>query len=253
MWNLSELLAGMPTINLTDIAKLRLDAISFFLVGLLLVAWGVQVLWNLLSRDIPKMPKIRYSTSLAGTVLWGLLFMLVLTMISGAKELMTPGAWKKSGLTYTLASASPPNLTDTQTVSVKISLLEQRHARMELLRTMLWAYAAAHEGRFPDSIETSGIAKSLWEQPGTIPATYGYVSGLTVEDIATTLVFEYGVYEDQTQLILYTDGEIAMEDRGAAGMDLALVGLDCCIGRADVHCRDLHCWRDSSVGVARCE
>ena len=37
-----------------------------------------------------------------GCVVWGSLFVLVLTMISGARELMTPGAWKKDGITYVL-------------------------------------------------------------------------------------------------------------------------------------------------------
>ncbi len=36
-------------------------------------------------------------------IIWGLLFVLVLTMISGARELMTPGAWEKEGFTYVLA------------------------------------------------------------------------------------------------------------------------------------------------------
>lgn len=36
-------------------------------------------------------------------VLWGLLFIVVLAMISGARELMTPGAWEKQGATYRLA------------------------------------------------------------------------------------------------------------------------------------------------------
>ncbi len=35
-------------------------------------------------------------------VLWGLLFTVVLAMISGARELMTPGAWEKQGATYRL-------------------------------------------------------------------------------------------------------------------------------------------------------
>jgi hypothetical protein len=37
--------------------------------------------------------------------LWGLLFLLILTMISGARELMTPGAWEKHGSTYELKDA----------------------------------------------------------------------------------------------------------------------------------------------------
>jgi hypothetical protein len=39
--------------------------------------------------------------------LWGLLFLLILTMISGARELMTPGAWEKHGSTYRLKDERP--------------------------------------------------------------------------------------------------------------------------------------------------
>ena len=43
---------------------------------------------------------------MAAVVLWGLLFMLVLTMISGARELLTPGAWEKKGATYQLKAGN---------------------------------------------------------------------------------------------------------------------------------------------------
>ena len=104
--------AGMGAITLEEIpryltlsklAKLRLDAISFFLVGLLACGWAIQLIWNSLAKDFTKLPRISYLRSLGLIALWGLLFLLVLTMISGARELMTPGAWRKNGLTYELA------------------------------------------------------------------------------------------------------------------------------------------------------
>lgn len=88
--------------TLSKLAKLRLNAISFFLVGLLASGWAIQLIWNSLTKDFPKLPRISYLRSLGLVVLWGLLFVLVLTMISGARELMTPGAWRKKGLTYEL-------------------------------------------------------------------------------------------------------------------------------------------------------
>jgi hypothetical protein len=89
-------------LTLSNVAKLRLDAISFFVVCLLGVAWGIRRVWNSLAKDFPSLPRISYLRSLGLMALWGLLFLLVLTMISGARELMTPGAWKKNGLTYQL-------------------------------------------------------------------------------------------------------------------------------------------------------
>jgi hypothetical protein len=94
--------AGMPTFTLTDIAKARIDSISFFLALLLLLALLVKLLWNYLAKDFSKLPRMTYPKALAAVTLWGLVFLIVLTMISGARELMTPGAWEKQGATYKL-------------------------------------------------------------------------------------------------------------------------------------------------------
>ena len=97
-----SLLAGMPSFTLSDVAKLRLDSISFFLACLLLSAWGVKALWNSLAHDFPRLPRMSYFRALSVITLWGFLFVLVLTMISGARELLTPGAWEKQDVTYKL-------------------------------------------------------------------------------------------------------------------------------------------------------
>jgi hypothetical protein len=94
--------AGMPSIDLTDLARSRIEAISFFVFLLLVVALLVKLLWNYLGKDFRRLPRISYGRALAGVTLWGLLFLLILTMISGARELMTPGAWEKHGATYEL-------------------------------------------------------------------------------------------------------------------------------------------------------
>jgi hypothetical protein len=94
--------AGMPSITLTDVARARLDTISFFIVAFLVCALLVKLLWNYLAKDFPKLPRMTYRKALAATFLWGLVFLIVLTMISGARELLTPGAWKKEGTTYRL-------------------------------------------------------------------------------------------------------------------------------------------------------
>jgi hypothetical protein len=104
-------LAGMPSplptqvdriLRLNESALERLQAISFFLLVFLLCAAAVAVLWNYVRRDFPVMPRLTYGKAVAGVFLWGMLFIIVLTMISGARELMTPGAWEKQGFTYRL-------------------------------------------------------------------------------------------------------------------------------------------------------
>jgi hypothetical protein len=66
----------------------------------------VRFLWNLLQRDFPKLPRLSFHKAIAGVLLWGLLFVIVLAMISGARELMTPGTWMKDGGTYRLAASN---------------------------------------------------------------------------------------------------------------------------------------------------
>lgn len=91
---------GMPMPVLTDVAKLRLESISFFLlllvIGTLVIRWA----WNQLAADFQSVPRLGSKQALALTTLWGFLFLLILTMISGARELMTPGAWQRDGQTY---------------------------------------------------------------------------------------------------------------------------------------------------------
>ena len=130
-----------------------LQAISFFVACLLLSAWGVKALCNSVRRDLPVLPWLSYGRSLSLVILWGLCFVVVLTMISGARELMTPGAWRKQGWTYTLASAKPADGP------------ELRRDALEKLRFALWNFAATHEGRLPSAGE-SQIDQSLWEIPG---------------------------------------------------------------------------------------
>ena len=101
--------AGMPSVSLSDVASLRLSGISFFLVLLLLSAVGFRYLWNYVRRDFSRLPYLNYKMALAFVLLLGLLLNVILLMIAGTRELMTPGAWEKSGITYKLKpGATPP-------------------------------------------------------------------------------------------------------------------------------------------------
>ncbi len=94
--------AENPDMAATDsesvgVAPMRPQAISFFVAGFLLSAWLVMRLWNAVRRDFPALPSMTYPRSPGVLTLWGLAFIVVLTMISGARELMTPGAWRQQG------------------------------------------------------------------------------------------------------------------------------------------------------------
>ncbi len=93
-------MASPPTLR--EVAKLRLQSLSFFIMVLLASALLIKLMWNGLRKDFTRLPHLSYLKSLCLVLLWGLLFVLVLAMISGARELLTPGAWKKDGATYRL-------------------------------------------------------------------------------------------------------------------------------------------------------
>ena len=94
--------AGMPSVTLSDLPRMRIQTISFFLLVWLASSWVVLRIWNGLTRDFPGLPRLDFKKSVGLVTLWSLLFVLVLTMISGARELMTPAHWKKQGFTYSL-------------------------------------------------------------------------------------------------------------------------------------------------------
>jgi len=110
---------------LTDLTVQRLEVISFFLLLFLLSAALVRWIWNSIRSDFPRWPYLSYAKSVAIVGLWGTAFLLVLTMISGARELMTPGAWKKNGTTYQLAEpVHQAEQTDLQSSTVDARLEE---------------------------------------------------------------------------------------------------------------------------------
>ncbi len=192
--------AGMPSITLTDIARMRVRSISFFLVGLLLSAWFVQLLWNYLRRDFSSLPRLSYAKAFGVVVLWGLLFTLVLTMISGARELMTPGAWEKQGLTYRL---SPP----VTNAPAERDREQQRRQKLDALRAALWEYARTHKGQFPPPDSVSEIPSNLWLASESPRSRFLYVAGLRADRDATPLVYEPGDYRER-RFVLLTDGTV---------------------------------------------
>ncbi|GAA4471944.1 hypothetical protein GCM10023156_67390 [Novipirellula rosea] len=111
----STVVAGMPSVLPEDIdtilrlsgtAEQRIQAISFFFVGLLITTLVIRLLWNSIAKDSGWSPPLTWGKAVAVVLLWGSLFVLVLTMVSGARELLTPGAWEKNGITYTLDDGS---------------------------------------------------------------------------------------------------------------------------------------------------
>jgi hypothetical protein len=184
--------------RVNDTALARLQTISFFLFVLLACAGIVQVLWNYLRRDFPKMPRLSFGKALAGVFLWGLLFVIVLAMISGARELMTPGAWQKQGFTYKLTHGSSATEDDPAV---------QRKQHLERLRLALWHFAATHNGRFPSAGEMAEVPADLWTIPESGGLRYQYIPGLTATQPAALLACEPEL-DTRQRLVLRTNGDI---------------------------------------------
>jgi hypothetical protein len=189
----------MPSVTLSDAARPRVQTISFFLLGFLLSAWWIQLLWNYLRKDFAFLPRLGYGKALGLVSLWGLLFVLVLTMISGARELLTPGAWIKQGATYRLAEPAPPAEAEEAD--------RYRRWKLEQLRNALWDYAGKHGEQFPPADSTSGVASERWHSPDPSGLRYVYVPGGTADRAARPLAFEPEVYGAE-RWVLFTNGEI---------------------------------------------
>lgn len=199
-------MAGMPSVTFSDLAGARFQVVSFFLLVLLLCAWAVQKIWNGLAADVPRLPRLTFGKSLGVISLWGLLFVLVLTMVSGARELMTPGAWVKQGWTYRLAqaheTAAPPPGSEPGRDLVRRDALER-------LRAALWRDSQAHGGRFPRDGEASRIEPEAWQLPDAPGMRYLYVGGRTVGEPERIVAFEPGLY-GRDRYVLLADGTVRL-------------------------------------------
>jgi hypothetical protein len=126
---------------------------------------------------------------------------LVLTMISGARELMTPGAWHKQGLTYKLAEV------DAAAKAAAGELERERRHAIDRLRTALWTYARHYDGKFPDMSSPPEIPEETWLVPDPSGMRYLYTNGLVADQGKTPLAYEPGIF-GKDRFVLLSSGEI---------------------------------------------
>lgn len=199
--------AGMPSVTLSDLARMRVQSISFFLLVFLLCAVVVRWAWNALRADFPRLPRLSYGKAVGVMALWGLLFLLVLTMISGARELMTPGAWAKADgqLTFRLADGAG----DRSPAAIAHDGESARRDALEQLRLLLWSYAGTHDGRFPPDQDAVAIPASAWRVPDPSRMRYLYRGGQQPagDGTGSPLAVEPDIF-DGPRLVLLTDGSI---------------------------------------------
>jgi hypothetical protein len=165
----------MTVYGLNDVYRIRLEDISFFIVLLLLCAFAFRLLWNYAFKDFSFLPKIKFRQALSMSLLLGLLMLLILTMISGIREVLTPDAWRRQGSSYRL---NDPSQEPT------------RRRSLEQLRWALFDYARQHGGHFPPHDFVQEIPDKLWESPDQQGTHYIYFSGLTTNDVGAWLTVE---------------------------------------------------------------
>jgi hypothetical protein len=208
---------GMTSFSLTEVAAARLDAISFFLVAFALSALLLRWAWNVLARDFAWMPKLGYRQAFAVLVVSGLFVHVALSLIAGARELMTPGAWVRTGATHRLVS---PERAPT-------AWLESgRRVALERLRDELWAYAAAHEGKTPANQADPAIPKAVWAGVHPNGELLAYVPGRKVATGDLLVAYEPDAY-GATRFALLSNGEVirlsAKELAGRVQNEFAMV------------------------------
>ena len=186
--------AGMTVYGLRDIYRLRLEEISFFIVLLLVCALILKLLWNYAFKGFNLVPRLKYLQALCAALLFGLVTLLILTMISGIREVLTPGAWRKQGTSYRLNDPSQE---------------PARKRSLEHLRGALLEYARTHEGKFPRNDFVPEIPEKLWESPDQLSSRYIYFGGLSTNETNAVLVLEPANFGDR-RFVLKTSGELEL-------------------------------------------
>ena len=189
-FELLPILAGMPSVSLSLSGTERINAISFFLAVILFSTLIIKFCWSQLAALFPQIPKGTFLQSLAVSLLFGLGSIIVLTMISGARELMTPGAWEPDGITYRLSSQQEPTSEGNAQPGEDRYQFAERERKISQLRDLLLSYAAEHENRFPQSKEEAGFAEDAWQLPAALGGEYLLFSGRTFENQSVPVVVE---------------------------------------------------------------
>jgi len=184
--------AGMTVYGLNDIYRLRLQELSFFLVLLLGCALILKFLWNYAFMGFSSIPRLKFGQALCAALMFGLVMLLILTMISGIREVLTPGAWRRQGTSYRLNDPSQE---------------PARRRSLEQLRGALLDFARHHDGSFPTHDFGTEISEKLWESPDQAGSRYIYSGGLTTNNVDALLAVEPPGFGDH-RFVLIVSGEI---------------------------------------------
>ena len=192
--------AGMTVVTLTNVAAARIDALSFFIVTYLIVSWAMKLIWNQLAKSFNSLPVLQYREALGFVFVTGLLFYVVLTMISGARELLTPGAWEKQGTGYRLRDGEVVGLSK-----------EQRRKAMGELKAAIWDFAKTSGGKAPSGPFGGEVAAELWNHGDG--GFYALVPGVEPGGGREVMIYEPSTAGGR-RFVLLADGSIEDKAEG---------------------------------------
>lgn len=193
---------------LSDLARTRLDALSFYAVGWLLCCAGFRLVWNVIAIGRPTWPRLTYRRTLLGSMILSVGLLAILTFLAGVWEVTSPGAWRRSSAAAHLSGAFALEPSELPSPLPRAGVGgDERRSRLETLRQHLWADARSRDGAFPASREDSSVPSDLWSQPGFPSVLYIYRPGLRLDGPSTPLVMEYELFDDG-RWVLMTDGTI---------------------------------------------
>ncbi len=184
----------MTVYGLNDVYRLRMEEISFFLFAFIVSAFLFKWLWNVLAKDFPKLPRLKFRHAAALSLTLGLGMLLILTMISGIREVLTPDAWRRQGSGYKLNSPV---------------VVEERRWHIQQLRDGLIGYARGHEGRFPPHDFVEELPAKLWETPDPKRLRYHYRASARLDDAEAMIAWEPGSFGDEV-FAVFANGEVRM-------------------------------------------
>lgn len=195
---------GSSFVTLSDFAIDRLQLISVFLLGMTVSTLVVRSIWNSFRQDFSTLPEFDFRKAFTLVSLWGLLFVVVLTMISGAWELMSPGAWITKGNTYVLKEDSQTSALN----SYDAATLNRRQQHLELVYSVLAEEFLQHES-LPTELDEDVLPGRLREVPDTFGLDYVYVSSLFASTQTQAILAEPEFFTDG-RLVLWQDGTIEL-------------------------------------------
>lgn len=186
--------AGMTVYGLNDVYRIRMEEVSFFILVFLVASALSKALWNTIAKDFPALPRLKWRHAAALSLTLGLGMLLILTMISGIREVLTPDAWRRQGSGYKMNSPV---------------MVEDRRWNIQQLRDGLVAYARNHDDQFPSHDFIAEIPAKLWETPDLKRLRYYYRPGAALDDGKAVVAWEPHTFGDEV-FAIFSDGDVRL-------------------------------------------